>query len=557
MTGTHTNVRSTVPEPDTTPKVHWAPLAVRIASHIAVWVTVLASAGIEAADGWRPVGDNAAIASRAFQTFSAHPPVVGMLSTAGGSGRALFDPGPLLFWLLAVPVRLDATQGMLWGAAVLAGVVLSVAIEAVWTTQLWVGCGVIAFAVADLFWLTPSVFENISWNAYFPIPFFIATLALAWVVASGRFGWWPVLVFTASVAAQAHLLFSIPCAALALIAPLLGLAVGARPRRLRWLWIGLGVALACWIVPILQQLFGKSGNLSALAGSQSGQAKFGVSFALSLLGRVALPSPVWLAHQPTTTAGLITFETAAKQATGVAVLVVLGATVVWGRITRRSPLAAAASVSLLASVAVLISFAIFPTKNYLNLFYLLDLLWPLGIMIWATVAWGVVSVVSDTVRRWRLATSTSRGQVPPAWQGAGAVVTIGLLALVAILGIGGLQRFTPTEQTVSWDAVDAASVINIARAVERVAPEGPVALTVVNGPKSLLSGIWISEGVAWKLESDGWAPGVNPIESNYTGLVIPKGTVYRLVTVTMDGTRVVSVSTSQCQTGDAKCPGFG
>jgi len=518
MTGTHTNVRSTVPEPDTTPKVHWAPLAVRIASHIAVWVTVLASAGIEAADGWRPVGDNAAIASRAFQTFSAHPPVVGMLSTAGGSGRALFDPGPLLFWLLAVPVRLDATQGMLWGAAVLAGVVLSVAIEAVWTTQLWVGCGVIAFAVADLFWLTPSVFENISWNAYFPIPFFIATLALAWVVASGRFGWWPVLVFTASVAAQAHLLFSIPCAALALIAPLLGLAVGARPRRLRWLWIGLGVALACWIVPILQQLFGKSGNLSALAGSQSGQAKFGVSFALSLLGRVALPSPVWLAHQPTTTAGLITFETAAKQATGVAVLVVLGATVVWGRITRRSPLAAAASVSLLASVAVLISFAIFPTKNYLNLFYLLDLLWPLGIMIWATVAWGVVSVVSDT---------------------------------------GGLQRFTPTEQTVSWDAVDAASVINIARAVERVAPEGPVALTVVNGPKSLLSGIWISEGVAWKLESDGWAPGVNPIESNYTGLVIPKGTVYRLVTVTMDGTRVVSVSTSQCQTGDAKCPGFG
>ena len=28
-----------------------------------------------------------------------------------------FDPGPLLFWMLALPVRMDPAHGVLWGAA--------------------------------------------------------------------------------------------------------------------------------------------------------------------------------------------------------------------------------------------------------------------------------------------------------------------------------------------------------------------------------------------------------------------------------------------------------
>ena len=146
------------------------PLVVRVASHVVVWVTVLVSLGVELGHSWRPVGDNAAITSRAFQTFSLHPPVLGMLSTASGNGHTVYDPGPLLFWLLAIPVRIDAMHGSLWGAALLAGITLSLAVEAVWSTHLWPACGVIAFVVADMFWLTPSVFENIVWNAYFPHP---------------------------------------------------------------------------------------------------------------------------------------------------------------------------------------------------------------------------------------------------------------------------------------------------------------------------------------------------------------------------------------------------
>jgi len=111
------------------------------------------------------------------------------------------------------------------------------------------------------------MFENISWNAYFPIPFFVATLALGWVVASGRFGWWPVLVFTASVAAQTHLLFAIPCTLLALAAPLIGLLVGGRPARFRWLGTGLGVAILSDMVYRPWSLEGRRIDLGDLGGS--------------------------------------------------------------------------------------------------------------------------------------------------------------------------------------------------------------------------------------------------------------------------------------------------
>ena len=48
-----------------------------------------------------------------------------------------------------------------------------------------------------------------SWNPWFGMMFFIAALAAAWAVMSGHRGWWPALVVTASVAAQAHLMFAL------------------------------------------------------------------------------------------------------------------------------------------------------------------------------------------------------------------------------------------------------------------------------------------------------------------------------------------------------------
>ena len=85
------------------------PHIVRWASHGLVWIALLVPMVSELARGWRPDSDNAAIAARAYQSLSLHPPLVGM-TTVAGNGHVLFDPGPLMFYLLAVPVHLDPSR---------------------------------------------------------------------------------------------------------------------------------------------------------------------------------------------------------------------------------------------------------------------------------------------------------------------------------------------------------------------------------------------------------------------------------------------------------------
>ena len=107
---------------------------VRLASHLTIWSAVLIPTIVQIHRGWRAVSDDATISLEAWAVFSAHSPVVGQYSSASIHGHPpLYDPGPLLFWLLAVPVRVDPAHGSLWGAALAIGAVLSIAIEAMWS----------------------------------------------------------------------------------------------------------------------------------------------------------------------------------------------------------------------------------------------------------------------------------------------------------------------------------------------------------------------------------------------------------------------------------------
>src|SRR5580658_4147926 len=109
----------------------WVPLLLRVASHAVVWTLVLVPTVIQMADGWRAVRDDAMISIGAYRVFSSHSPTVGVWSQASqGLHHAFYDLGPLLFWLLAVPVRLDPDHGAIWGAALLCGAALSLAVEA-------------------------------------------------------------------------------------------------------------------------------------------------------------------------------------------------------------------------------------------------------------------------------------------------------------------------------------------------------------------------------------------------------------------------------------------
>jgi len=281
--------------------------------------------------------DDAAIASRAYQALSLHPPLTGLATAASvGTGHALYDPGPLLFYLLAVPVRLDPAHGLFLGAALCCGVVLSLAIEAAWSLGAWpLGAGV-ALAVLDLVWLTPAVFENLPWNAYFPLPFLIAALVLAWVVVMGKTGWWPVLVVAASVTAESHLLFVIPAVALVVAAGVFGLLAG-RPRRSGWLVVGLGVGLPCWLAPLIQEL---GTHLSALIKSGRGQSTLGLGLGLRMVGLAGAPHPIWLTDIPSGFYTMAVFEFGHAPWYGVLILALLAVITVVAFVTGRRALGA-------------------------------------------------------------------------------------------------------------------------------------------------------------------------------------------------------------------------
>lgn len=178
------------------------------ASHLTIWAVLLVPTIVKLVAGWRPTDDDATISLGSFEVFSLHPPAVGQLfTTFFGAPYPFFDPGPLQYWLLAWPVRIDPSYGALWGAVLCYGVVLSLAVEAIWRTGRWLGRSLLAFAVLDVAWRTPGL------------------------------GWWPIVVITASIWGQAELFYAGPAAALLIVSAWLGVARAWRPRSSAGPWL--------------------------------------------------------------------------------------------------------------------------------------------------------------------------------------------------------------------------------------------------------------------------------------------------------------------------------
>jgi hypothetical protein len=500
---------------------------VRFSSHVAVWACALVPALLVLVRGWRPLGDYAAIELRAYRTLSLHPPLVGMFSTAGwGVGRRVFDPGPLSFWMLAAPVRIDPSHGLIWGSVLLWGLVLSLAIEAMWSSGYWIGCALIALGVIDLLWLAPSVLENLAWNAYLPLPFLFAAMVTAFVVARGGFGWWPVLVFTASVAAQTHLLYLLPSVGLVLIAPILGLKAG-RPKRFRWLATGLGVAVLCWIAPLIQGL-GANSNVTALARGTGGIPTLGFGFGFRLLGDSAGAVPIWLHHAPTRFYPEMAFAFSHQPAYGIVALSIIISVTAFAAFTGRRGLFAAGAVTVVTTSAFLVSFAMIPTANLIVVGYLLAAVWVEGFLIWILVIWCLLSVsrsLTATVTQRRnsgLRGSSLPGGVPPNWATTPAVAGCGA-ALIALMAGGSSVAIASTVPAnanfgTNWSPQEAAEVASIVSVVEHNTAPGDVNVTLDDVVTDRLRSIAIGEGVGLQLFLDGWHPGLRGIDPALTSL---------------------------------------
>ena len=76
---------------------------------------VVVSAGRAVADDLVPSGDEAGIAVRVHDVLSTDPPLTGLPSTSDlyGTGIRTMHPGPIEFYLLALPARRSTTHALI------------------------------------------------------------------------------------------------------------------------------------------------------------------------------------------------------------------------------------------------------------------------------------------------------------------------------------------------------------------------------------------------------------------------------------------------------------
>ena len=480
-------------------------------AHLAAWLPFVAGAVRLIRHGWRPVGDEAAIAVRSWNSLTAHGPMVGQATRLG---HGVFDPGPLEYWLLAIPVHLDTVHGVIWGAVICCLVACSLAIEAAWSV-LGAAGGLCAsgFIVGLVLWM-PDITLPPGWNPWFGIVFFTAALAAAWAVMSGRRAWWPGLVITASIAAQSHLMFTVPSGALAVLALVVGLVDTARARsRYWWVLIGLLVGAACWSAPLIQQFTSRHGNLGLLfrsGGSTVPGVRTGGAFSLKALSAAMGAPPLWWKSHlvPSAIFPLISHRSAGFAVAALILIAVAGITAV--RPLRCRPLASLATVTLVISLGSLVTYSGIPVHSgtLLTLSYLIVLLFPVGVLSWLVVGSWAVLMARFILRR--VAAGPARTRVPAAGhRAAGGAAPLAGLAASALVAAGvaaALVRQGPVAHQVTHDSAMPASV-RIAGQIARDLPGQPIVLSVYSAGTSPIGRLTL--GLIYELTPRGFHAEVN------------------------------------------------
>ena len=491
----------------------------RMAAHLAVWAPFAWALTYLLGHGWRPVADASAIALRSWNVLTAHAPMVGQATRLG---QGVFDPGPLEYWLLTVPEHLDPSHGLAWGAALWCMVAASVTIEAAWSVAGALG-GVVAggITLGTIAWM-PGIALQPFWNPWFGVMFLLAALAAGWAVMSGHRRLWPALVATASVAAQAHLLFALIAVTLAVLGLVVGLADSVRQRAgFRWAWVGLAAGLICWSAPMYQQFTSRAGNLTALLHGQSASGqRTGLGFGLrAVAGSVDLP-PLWRTPlQSLLNLNTIGARSAVHGALILAALAALAAVLALTiRALRSRRLAALAWVALVACLGSVVTYANISVRsipaapNPLNtLNYLMIVLLPVGLLCWLTIATAIMLGAERSLRRAATSAAASMRAVTVraaasrlvAWRGTqvlGLLAIAGLAAGVSLTAAGSAHEFPGVA-----DAPYARVVAVAARQISQRIPEQPIAITV-SSPDPGYRKRRVLLGLAYVLTTLGYSP---------------------------------------------------
>ena len=414
---------------------------------------VVASGVTAVADRWTPYGDRAVIAARSFDVFTLHSPLVGQYTQWSQIlGRPIFSPGPLLYWLLAIPAHFLGTAALpIWMTAANVVCIVAAVLLARRRGGMALACATAIAIPIMLRSLSSETFHDI-WNPSTALLPFMVLCFAAWGVACGEYRLLPATALLVSFLIQTHLTYAAPSLALLLVA-VVGLTAGRRASRaargssraapddrpLR-LWVAgaFAVALVCWLAPLGDQLFG-SGNLRLIASAvRSAHGQLGVASGWHAIVRAFGVPPWWLA------APLNAFQRlhaiTAVPAWGsvlscVALVGSLAALLVGGTRRHRPELASAAAIALVLVLAVGASVAFTPTQDHLQLTLAYTLWWasPAGMVGWLLLGW-LLAVRMSERRAVSRAAGRSSAVNPARWAAAAAALAIGATAAIVSAG---------------------------------------------------------------------------------------------------------------------------
>jgi hypothetical protein len=506
---------------------------IRVALHVACWVPFITTAADSWRGPWRAVGDNAHLALVSWSTLSGSLPLIGQPNELPGAPH---DLGPLQYWLLTVPVHADTARGVLWGAVLLALVAVSLTVEAGYSVLGETGGLLATGVVVATVWWFPGFANRPEDNPNFGLIFFIAALAACLAVLAGNRKWWPVLVVTASIAAQAHLTYAAASVGLVLIAVVTGLTDQVRAKGgYAWLIVGLLVGAECWIAPFDQQLVSPAGqgNMSLLLHAESEGQPVGLAFALRAVASLAAPSSLWWQQNISQRHDLYQMLASKPAALGLAALAIIVASLVMAVCwlgSRR--LAGLAAISLLVCVTATVTFALIPVRGLAAQQHdLIFILFAAVLLAWLTVICVTVVAVRELIsyRRDRAGAAAATG-----WRVSVRAATA--LLLVAIVALGAVRQ-------VKHYAGAGTNSLDVGIALAKIERSWPRQRPIALGVSAPGAGRFqVLEGLCWALTADGYHadtyhPGnsLNRHGGTLTGVaVVIRGHRMKLTTVSVN-----------------------
>jgi hypothetical protein len=464
-----------------------------VAAGLAGAIPVIVSTVHAVQAGWEPDGDDGIILTRALDVFSAHSPLVGQYSEAGNvTGQIVHSPGPMLYWLLAIPVRLGgpASAAVAMGALntlCIVGCVILARRRGGLVLMLAVSIGIALMCQS----LAGEVLHDV-WNpsaAMFP---FLLAIFLCWSLACGDFRLLPAIVVVASFITQTHLTYLAPTLAIVAIG-VGGLAFQRlapwwrarragtpRPPRVVWRWAALAfVALGlCWSAPLIDEFEHSPGNLSLIVttvhdrGTTVG-AEVGWNAVVRSIGVTPwflyVPRSEWQRKRDVRMAA-----GSGRIDSAVALLCALALIALVAALRRRIDLCAAALMALAMCAGLGADAANTPASPLLAGTLGYTMWWgsQLGLWVWLVVAWSLWCAAAGLVRRGRPIFEARLSRMLPQLGPRARVHLTAAATVVGVLGTAAVGSAVASTQRPDSHVREYVPTTTIGRALVAAIPAG-------------------------------------------------------------------------------------